>query len=532
MTGALAPFRARARRALVPGLVAAAVTVAALLQLFLGPDLGLADNGDGRRVLCGSGLQPPPLSTAFTEVVFDVAPLHDAPAGACDNAALRYSTSQIVLVDGVRWVDALVSAPGLDLRVVGVVACVLLGLAMGWLYAALSGGRLVRLATVGAASALLLDVSYLHYFSSPFSETAGFLGIVGTTAALAWLARRPLGTGPLLALLVAATFLLTAKSQLTPLVVLVVAALLLRARQHRTAAAAGTEGPSSSRRPALLAWGLAACLVLGSALQLAYQGPGFRMANIHNLVLFTVAPLDGDPAEALEEMGLDPAQARHAGTSYFNAPDTAGDPDYPDFLESAGRLTVAGYLLRHPDIALTMLERGVGESTQPRTPYLPELRTADRTDGQAAADRYAPATAALDRVQPVAWPLLPLLWTAMAVWGVVLAVRRTVRGVDLRSWGYPLAFAALAAPAQVVVALLGDGYYELAKHTVFVGYLTWLALALCLGSLVCLVPSTAFRRRTPPAEEDSEPAGASPAPHPAHRPPPSPATRGESESAP
>jgi hypothetical protein len=75
----------------------------------------------------------------------------------------------------------------------------------------------------------------------------------------------------------------------------------------------------------------------------------------------------------------------------------------------------------------------------------------------------------------------------MLGWGVVLSVRRTVRGRDLRAWGAPLAFIAAAAPAQVVICLLGDGFYELAKHEVFVSYLTWLALALTLGSLVQVV---------------------------------------------
>jgi hypothetical protein len=497
---------------LVALLVAAAVTTAALLQIFLGPDLGLADNGDGRRVLCGADLQPPPLSTAFTVVVFDLHPLTDPARGGCNAAASRYSTSQIVLVGAVRVADDLFSGPGTDLRTVGAVVAVLFGLGVGGLYLALSGGRTIRLLTVAGASALLLDVSYLHYFSSPFSEAAGILGALWTTVALARLASRPLGFGPLLAVLLSTTLLVTAKSQLTPLVAIVVLLVGLRIWQHHRARRAEPTaetipaedsedaGPAPRRRwrpgPVLLAWLLIAALLGGSGLQLLYQGPEFHRANLHNLVLFTLAPLSGDAAGTLTELGLDPSLAQYSGTSAFNAGIPVDNRAYQRFREDAGRGAVVEYLAGHPGIALTMLEAGLDQVTQPRTPYLSEIRDPGATAPVLATGRYAPATALLLDLQPYSWPWFPVAWVVLVAWGGVLAVRRGIRGLDLRSWGYALLFCALAAPAQVVIALLGDGYYELAKHELYVSWFSWLALALAVGSLL----SALLHRRSPAAD--------------------------------
>lgn len=484
--------RAEGLTALVVALV---VTAAALTQLFLGPDLGLADNGDGRRVLCGSGLQPPPVSTAFTEVVFEVGPLTDPVAGFCDRPEMRYSTSQIVLVDTAELIDGLFSDPGIDLRLVGALACVLFGLLMAGLYLGLPGTRTARLLAVGAASALLLDVSYAHYFSSAFSETAGFLGLLAVAAALAWCARRPLGVAPLAALLVATAFLVTAKTQLTPLAGIVIVLVLLRYAQSRRSLA------HPRRAVALVAMFVLAVLV-GSGLQVAYQGKEFQRANLHNLVLYSVAPLSGDPAEALRDMGLDESMAQYAGSSAFNT-QAFGDPGYADFIAASSRTDVVLYLLRNPGLSTSMLEDAVTEVAAPRTLYLSELRASDRVDGSDQASRYAPVTTVLEAASGLAWPVLPVLWVLLIAWGAVLSLRRQVRRVDLRAWGFPLVFVSTAAVAQVGIALIGDGYYELAKHQVFVSYLTCAALALTLGSLADLLLRSRTRSAGAPADPDA-----------------------------
>ena len=473
----------------IAALVALLATGAALLQLFLGPDLGLADNGDGRRVLCEVGLQPPPRPSMFTDVVFGLPPLTDAAAGACDRGDMRYTSSQVVLVEAVQRVDDLVTGPGLDLRAVGAVVCALFGLGLAALYLALPGGRAVRLLAVGITGALLLDVAYAHYFSSAYSESAGFLGIVWTVAALAWLGRRPVGAGPLLALLAAAGFLATAKTQLTPLAGLVIGLVLLRTWQF-------CRETGSGRRPVLLAGAFAVALAGTSALLLAYQGHEFQRANMHNLVLHTVVPLADDPRAALADMGLEPSLAAYAGTHAFEA-DLSGDPAYAEFTRVASRAAVLGHLAGHPDVVAEMLLAGLDQVGDPRTGYLAELSVAERGEAAAEADRWSFASDLLRELRPAAWPLLPLGWVVLVGWGTLLSVRRHVFGADLRGWGLPIVFTGLGAASQVVVSLVGDGYYELAKHEVFVSYLTWPALVLSLGSVAHLLGIRLDRRSRP-----------------------------------
>jgi hypothetical protein len=279
--------------------------------------------------------------------------------------------------------------------------------------------------------------------------------------------------------MLATTVLVTAKNQLTPLAAVVVAVVLVRAWRQRRA----------GRRGLLLAAAFTVLLAIVCTLQLGAEGDQYHRANLHNLLLYTVLPLTADPADALAEMGLDPAMAIWSGTSAFE-PGPLADPAYPAFIRSVDRTEVAAYLVAHPDVAGQLIAGALTEVTDPRTPYLAELaagesgRDSGRDGGPPQADRWAPASALLAELRPAAPWVLPLLWAAMAGWGVVLLVRRSVGGSDLRAWGAALLFTALAAPAEVLVAALGDGDYELAKHEVFVSHLTWLGVALALGSVL------------------------------------------------
>jgi hypothetical protein len=491
----------RSRRDRVDLAVAATVTCLvtglALLQLFFGPDLGLADNGDGRRVLCAADLQPAPLDTAFVDVVYAFAPLTDPSAGFCDQDNLRFSSSQVVLVHAVRLADELVSGAGLDLRLVGAAAAGSTGLAIGLLYLLLPGRRLGRLTASVGVAAVVLDVAYAHYWSTAYSETAGFLGLLWTGVALAWTGRRGLRPLPVLATVLAAAFMATAKSQLAPLAGIVLVLLVVRWLTT------GGQSADRARRLGLVA--VAGVALLGTAAaQLAYQGPEFHRANIHNLTLYTLLPLTDDPAQAMRDLGQDPALARYAGSTAFDSGAFA-DPGYPGFTESMSRLTVARYLLEHPGIAVEMVQRGLEQATQPRTPYLAEVPIADQVDGTAATGRWDLPSRVLEHLEPVAPVFFPVVWLALLAWGVLLLARPSMRERGSPAWGLPLLLCAGGAVAQVAVALVGDGFYELAKHEVYVGWLTGVACALAVGSVLALRDRDRAGER-PPTAVAAEPA--------------------------
>lgn len=461
----------------VAGLVSCVVAALACLQLFLGSDLGLGNNGDIRRVLCTADLEPAPGESAFGPVVFDVRPAADATVLACADPELGYVTSQTLLIETAILLDGLVPGPGTDLRVVGALSALLFGLGVGLLYLVLPGGRGARLLAVGVAAFLLLDVTYLHFFSSAYSETAGFLGLLWTTVALAWLGRGPMRPLPVLATVLAGVFLITAKSQLTPLAAVLVLALAARWIADR-------QEPGLLRRTGLA---VGACLVLAvtGGSYLAAQGPAFRDINMHNLVMHSVLPLAEDPVAALEGMGLDAAMAPHAGTSAFNTI-AWGSPEHEGFLADASRVSVARYVAANPSVAGELLRTGLRESTQTRLPYLAERAVPNDIGTYAATDRHDSPGVVLAATRDAAPVAFPVLWVAMSAWGFVLLAVRRFRERGSLAWALPLLFACASAVAQLVVALLGDGIWEISKHSIYVSWLTFLALALTGGSVLAL----------------------------------------------
>lgn len=88
----------------------------------------------------------------------------------------------------------------------------------------------------------------------------------------------------------------------------------------------------------------------------------------------------------------------------------------------------------------------------------------------------------------------------MAVAGAVVALRRGT--VERRSTAVVCYLLAAGALSQVVVALLGDGYYELVKHTVLAGYATALLVAIGLPTAVSAVGRRLRGRRPDPVAGD------------------------------
>ena len=82
---------------------------------------------------------------------------------------------------------------------------------------------------------------------------------------------------------------------------------------------------------------------------------------------------------------------------------------------------------------------------------------------------------------PASWPLLPLVWLAVGLWAVVTALRRSSSS-GCRFGAVVCCLLAAGALSQVLVSLLGDGYYELVKHAVLSSYATALLIAIAVGS--------------------------------------------------
>ncbi|MGY1754739.1 glycan biosynthesis hexose transferase WsfD [Blastococcus sp. SYSU D01042] len=452
-------------------LFAIVVTVLSWAQLFAGRTVGVADNGDGTRLMCKFGLRSDPALT-FTSTAWQYVPMD--PGRTCDDSTFRaYSSWEWVLQPVVWLYRSTLGGGGFDLRVLGVVDSVLLGLFVGAVVLAWPGSLRARAAVGAAISVVVLDITFVAYFNSPFSDAAGLLGLVALLAAAIWLAAAErVGTRHVVVLAAIAWLVVLDKNQLVPLVALVAPLLVWR----------------PGRR--LLGAALSVVLLLSGALYLSSTGEGFTRGNTWNLWFGTVLAQSSDPRADLVKLGMDPSLEVYAGM-------TAWDPRAgwlePAFLASEDQLTrgnIAGFLLRHPVRAAELVRGGVEATTATRPDYLSNVHDPAATEPELAA-RPNPAERLQAALAPLAWPWLPLFWGATGLVGAYQALsgRR-------RAWGVTL-FLTGGGALLLCVSALGDGYYELAKHQLYAAFLSSLAVVLVGVAAASKAIHVAAARRRP-----------------------------------
>jgi hypothetical protein len=204
---------------------------------------------------------------------------------------------------------------------------------------------------------------------------------------------------------------------------------------------------------------------------LRWQARHYPAVNAHNLIFTTVLTEVPGGAAAL---GLPPAADGHAGEAYYpNGP--AGVPGadviaaHPDTEQRAAWLDLADHptaLLRAVGIGM-QATRGCDIDYLPAAPWTPRTSTPHgvRPTGEQGASA-AGLRGWLDSMSAPWWPSL------LAALGLVAGLVGTMRRGRLWSRFARLAgLAALAAVALVTIAVLGDGYFEIAKHVWLAAYL-------------------------------------------------------------
>lgn len=474
--GGDAPGRRRRKpggRGAVAG-IALVGTLAVLLQLFWGQHIGLADNGDGFRLMCHFDL------VKRVDILASRLVLYYAPATYGCRPELAYVSSQQWLVWPALRAYQLRYESGFDLRVLGVLHSALFGLLLAALYRALPGPGRSRVVTVVVAGVLLADVAFVAYFVSPFSEPAAFLGLLAVVAATAWYIRAK-GTPwvPLLLLALATAFLVLAKSQTFVFALLVAPVLLSRTVETRT-----LSGPWRGRVAPAVACVVVLATAAGNLLQ---QPPFFVEVNNHNLVFHTLLVDSPDPEAVLRSLGVSEDLVRYRGTGYFSLDPAERDADrqYQEFQSAVDRRDLLVYLAARPGHWPNLLQAGAEAVSELRPDYLSNYAEPRPRD-----DRIAPRPNPTERLfgwlGPVSWPLFPVVWVVALVVGALALFRRATspEGRALGAISYLLGATALS---QVVISVVGDGYYELVKHTVLAGYATALLVAVGVGALVPVV---------------------------------------------
>lgn len=485
------PARARAAVAAAVWAVTSAVVLA---QLFLGGTVGLADNGDANRLVCGVGLVIGPGSSP-QGFEGDYGPAEPCPQGH----GHQYYTSWRPLLQLTYWASRLVTGQeGFDMAALAVVGAVLLGAGAAALYLALPGGAGKRWPLVALVVVAVSDIGFVTYLNSGYTDQAGFIGLLWVCAGVVGLVVRR--SWPWLLITAAAlVFTATAKTALITIVPAVAVALLL-SRRHW------------SRRPAPERWavprlGVALVVLLGivgavAAATGSSQGGLLGNGNKFNLLFYTLLVESDDPEADLRELGLPPELARFAGISAWEEATPWEDPDIEanqDVLLSWG--TYAEFFAAHPERFLELVPQSFDAVPDARVDYLANLPGEPGGEPQ-LAERPSPVFWALDLV-PRGWPVpaIALVWAGAAVVGVLWARSREAVWA---ARGVLVVLLTSYAVSQSLLAL-SDGYYELAKHNIHAALATGLLLAVLLEAGVRSAVS-AVRRRRATGAVDPEPA--------------------------
>lgn len=463
------------------GLATFAASLTLLLVRFLVPrPIGMADNGDGWRLLCrlgGEQLDRP--SESFVRFSY----------GAGVPCTSQYVSSQ-------SWLDWLAARAGhlfgssaiLNLLVLGVGTCVLVAAAITAAVVGLDLGGRSRI-VVGVLLFLVMgDSAFFGYFASTLSEGAAFLGMLLIAGGLLLLhrtgARRYAGA---VVTVLGGLIGINAKSQTLLLVPVFVLAVLLVKR-------AGDHGKARWTLPVVI-------LVLVGSGTFATQSHGdsanaeYREANMYNAIFDSIVDGKHDTNADLAALGLPQSFAKYIGTGWWSPGAGKNDPLYPQYRDKISRRNVVHYYSTHPARVAEILQQG-GVNTLTARPD--NLGSFGELSGQPplAKEYRVPVFSGLAAlVAPAGLFVLVPIW-ALLVWAGVRAFRR-----GRREYGLVLFLLTFFAIGQLGLSALGEGV-EGVKHQLLTLFPTVLAIAFGIASLLRRADEPAPGLRDEPLTEE------------------------------
>lgn len=483
-----------------------------LVHLFAGGAVGLADQQDGNRLLCQLGVgNERPWASDTTGYLYPKWIAEQVPGEACGAAGSGepYPSSQLVLLWLAKQLTPVLGyGEGLDLRVLGVVSAVVVGVLLALLTAVLQGRLWLRVAFVCAVGLVLNDSLFTGLFVSPFSEPAGLLGILALCVAILYLARQGRATwGALLAVAATLMWTITAKTQLMSFLP-VVMAIMLWLPSHRVAEVVkGRRRPTRTKRvlralrarvPALL---LCVCVGLGT---LSFNGRQSERLNDmvwYDAVFLEMLPHSDDPAAKLKSLGADPSLVSAMNTNINSAGSAASSPHWAEYRENVTPTKIVIEQLTDPKALLNKQLRGLAGVLNVKL------------DGFLGS--YLPDSGMPEKTKETRWPLggwlfelltyVPLAIPAggllMAGMGLLTATRRRLT-VQQRGFGVLALFLSAGCIGQFWTQMLTMGGSDMNKHMIFIGFMMMLGIPVLGAMWHALTRPEAARR---PEDEVRQP---------------------------
>jgi hypothetical protein len=453
-----------------------------LLRFLVPSPVGLADNGDGPRIMCGLGVAP--VTGGFSRYS-GFAFFTYAPSTTCSGASV-YASSQHLLLVAARALTPLLGLSGtVSLIALGIVTCALQSAGIASMACGLRLSMRNTLLVAVALWLVLADAAFFDTYASPYSEGATLTGLVLVAAGVLYLRRRPLGlafglllcgTGGYLAIL--------SKEQYLPLAIpICIAILLVSADRTRRGLAR-----MLTRRTAAagLVTGLLAVATIGYAHADATSPYGLLLhqEQVVDVIFDDIVNGHDNAVADLHALGLPASWAKYAGDGFWATPSVYHDPLYSRYADKLTDTNLAHFLLTHPADLIGIGQQSADDALMLRVSYLGNYDPAAGHPTGTLENRITVLSGIVQAVPSglgLFW-LIPL-WSAMAAMAL-WTLRRTRR---IPGWHRDASFGILLLAGCAVAAFVPAAYFagvETTRHMLGMNLATALACVLA-GCLFC-----------------------------------------------
>ncbi|MEK4476789.1 hypothetical protein NSQ91_26500 [Paenibacillus sp. FSL R7-0048] len=420
--------------------------------LFVGPFIGVADNGDFLRMMNTIGLNYYDTGASYADQFFNFS--HSS--FAYENLFRGfYPSSQIFIVLLPRLIGGLIHDSFFDVRLLGAVYGLLL-LAATWLLVKYNArGSYVTGLLLGAAILFVFyDIGYVAYFNSLFGEPVSMVFMLLTFAlGLRLTSQEKPTTKGLTLFFIAILFLVTSKIQNAPIGI-AFALIFLRFMM--------LDGEGKWRKLALR---FSIAIFLVSIVLYVAAPKDLKHINLYQTVFFGILNESPDVKGDLQDLGLPERLEVLAGTNYFQT-DTVikqDDPSLvPDFYDRVSHKDVLFFYLKHPDRLIDNMKYAASNSMAIRPYYLGNYEKSENKPAGALSYTYSAWSQFKNKHIPHTLGFLSIFYLVYFAGALFQYFRsRDIRG---KVAGELLMLLGLIGIFSFLVPILGDGRADIGKH--------------------------------------------------------------------
>ncbi|WP_440960743.1 hypothetical protein ACN6KS_25150 [Paenibacillus nitricinens] len=420
--------------------------------LFVGPFIGVADNGDFLRMMNTIGLNYYDTAASYTDQFFNFSHSRFAYENLFRGF---YPSSQILIVLVPRLIGGLIHGSFFDVRLLGAVYGLLLLVATWLLVKYNARGSYVTGLLLGAAILFVFfDIGYLTYFNSLFGEPVSMVFMLLTFAlGLRLTSQEKPTTKGLTLFFIAILFLVTSKIQNAPIGI-AFALIFLRFMTL-----------DSERKWRKLALRFSIAIFLVSIVMYVTAPKELKHINLYQTVFFGILNESPDVKGDLQDLGLPERLEVLAGTNYFQT-DTVIKQDDPslvtDFYDRVSHKDVLFFYLKHPGRLIDNMEYAASNSMAIRPYYLGNYEKSENKAAGALSYAYSGWSEFKNKHIPHTLGFLTIFYLVYFAGALFQYFRsRDVRG---RVAGELLMLLGLIGIFSFLVPILGDGRADIGKH--------------------------------------------------------------------